>query len=371
MRFTNDLLGGVLSGSFDHFWSADLVYNGEARLLNVPLTDVVFREDGNRKVQQTGSCRIVWTDPFGKAMSPRQVTDAFAPFGAQLRVYSNIVAGPFLQRMQYGVFDITDVPSAYDEDMVFRGVVVSVGSVIDLTLAEQLASVGQETFDVPTPPSQLASAWAEAAVISGLQLSRTLDDAAITRSTMYKESKLDALYELFDVILDGVPHMTADGTLAGRPNVWPAPVHTLRRGEGGQLVRVGAAMSAEQVYNRVAVRAISGEQRSILAVAEVTSGPLRVRNRDGSRSPYRARTFYQSSEFVTTRAQAQAWADSTLPQVSTLRAQVIPVEMTFDPRVERGDVLTLERLRGDMTVRVRTIERTTRGTQQLTVEVGQ
>lgn len=370
MRFTDELLAGVLSGAFDQYWSADLIYNGELRLPGVPLVVPKFGEDADAKVQQTGSCTIAWTDTFGRAMSPREITDAFAPFGAQLRVYSNIIAGPFRQRMQYGVFDITDVPSAYDEDMVFRGVVVSAGSLIELELAEQLEGVGQETFDVPTPPSQLVSAWTEASVVSGLQLSRTLDDAPITRSIMWPESKLDALYELFDVILDGIPHMTADGTLSGRPNQWPEPVHTLRRGQSGQIVRVGSSMSPARVYNRVAVRATSGDQKAILAVAEITDGPLRVRNPDGSRSPYRARTFYQSSEFVTTKAQAQAWADSTLPKVSTLRAQVIPVTMTFDPRIERGDVLTLERLRGDQIVRVRSIERSARGTQSLTVEVG-
>lgn len=369
MRFSTDLLGGVLTGAFDHYWSADLVYDGEVRLTGVPLTDVRFGEDSNAKVQQTGSCTIVWTDTFGRAMAPKAVTDAFAPFGAQLRVYSNISAGPYLERVQHGVFEITDVPSAYDEDMVFRGVVVSTGSVIKLELAELLAGVGEETFDVPTPPSQLTSTWAEAAAVTGLQLQRTIDDAPITRSVMYPDSKLDALYELFDVMLDAVPHMTADGALAARPNQWGSPVHVLRRGDGGQVVRVRRAMSAADVYNRVAVRATSGEQKSILAVAELTDGALRVRNPDGSRSPYRARTFYQSSEFVTDLAKAKAWANSTLPQVSTLRSQVIPVVMTFDPRVERGDVLTLQRLRRDMTVRVRTIDRSARGTQSLTVEV--
>lgn len=371
MRFSTDLLGGVLGGSFDHYWSADLIYDGELRLADVPLSGVSFREDADAKVQQTGSCAITWTDVFGKAMAPRMVSDAFTPFGAQLRVYSNVVAGPYRERVQYGVFEITDVPSAYDEDMVFRGVVVSTGSVIDLELAELLAGVGQETFDVPTPPSQLSSVWREAGVVSGLQLARTIDDKPVSRSVMFPDSKLDALYELFDVILDAVPHMTADGALSARPNAWPAAVLHLRRGEGGQLVRVRHAMSASRVYNRVAVRATSGDQKSVLAVAEVKDGPLRVRNSDGSRSPYRVRTYYQSSEFVTTKAQAQAWADSTLAQVATLRTQIVPVEMTFDPRVERGDVVTVERLRGAITGRVTSITRSGRGTQSLELEVGQ
>ncbi|MEV4735567.1 MULTISPECIES: hypothetical protein [unclassified Microbacterium] len=368
-RFSSAVLGGVLTGPFDHYWSADLIYNGERRLQDVPLTDVSFSEDGNASIQQDGSCRIVWTDVFGKAMAPREVTDAFAPFGAQLRVYSNITAGPFSERMQYGVFEITDVPSARDEDMVFRGLVISTGSTIELELKELLAGVGEETFDVPSAPSGLASTWQEIGRVSGLQLARTIDDKPITRTIMYPDSKLDAVYELMDVMLDGIPHMRADGTLSARPKAWPNPVRTLRRGDGGQLIGVGRKMSAEQVRNRVVVRATSGEAKAVLAVAEITEGALRVREPSGGRSPFGARTRYLASEYITTQAQAQAWADSTLPSVSVLKASVVPVEMTFDPRVERGDVVVIEQPRGDLLGRVRGIRRTDRARQSLTVEV--
>lgn len=369
MRRSSGLLDGVLTGDFDHHWSADLIYNGERRLQDVPLTDVEWGEDGNASIQQNGSCRIVWTDLFGKAMAPREVSDAFAPFGAQLRVYSNVTAGPFSERMQYGVFEITDVPSARDEDMIFRGAVVTVGSEIELELKEILSALDQETFDVPSAPSGLLSTWDEIAKVSGLQLARTIDDTPITRSILYPDSKLAAVYELMDLMLDGVAHMTADGALSARPNVWPAPVHTIRRGNGGQLIRVGRKMSADKVYNRVVVRATTGEQKAVLAVAEITEGPLRVRESNGARSPFGARTFRQSSEYVTTSAQAQAWADSTLPAVSTLKASIVPVEMTFDPRIERGDVVVIEQLRGNLTGRVRTVTRRGRARQALTVEV--
>ncbi|KQQ65086.1 hypothetical protein [Microbacterium sp. Leaf320] len=369
MRRSTDLLGGVLTGDFDHHWSADLIYNGERRLQDVPLTDVRFGEDADAEVQQSGSCRIIWTDTFGKAMAPREITDAFTPFGAQLRVYSNITSGPFSERMQYGVFEITDVPSARDEDMFFRGSIITIGSEIELELKELLAGVGEESFDVPSSPSGLSSTWDEIGKVSGLQLAREVADQPITRTIMYPDSKLEAVYELMDVMLDCVAHMTADGALAARPNAWPAPVHTIRRGEGGQLVRMGRKMSADRVYNRVVVRATSGDQKAVLAIAEITEGPLRVREPNGARSPFGARTFRQSSEYVTTAAQAQAWADSTLPTVSTLKASVVPVEMTFDPRIERGDVILIQQLRGTVTGRVRTITRSARARQSLTVEI--
>ena len=369
MRFSTELLAGVLSGSFDHYWSADLIYNGERRLQDVPLTEPRFNEDGSATVQQSGSCRIVWSDTFGEAMAPREITDAFAPFGAQLRIYSNVTAGPFSERIQFGTFEITDVPSARDEDMVFRDLIVSAGSEIELELKELLAGVDEETFDVPSSPSDLGSTWSEVGRVSGLQLARTVEDRPITRSIMYPDSKLDAVYELMDVMLDSVPHMTADGALSARPNARPLPVHTLRRGDGGQLIKVGQKMSADQVRNRVVVRATSGQQKAVIAIAEITEGPLRVRETNGARSPFGARTFYQSSELIDSQTGAQAWADATLPTVSTLKASIVPVEMTFDPRLERGDVVVIQRLRGNLIGRVRTIARSGRARMSLTVEV--
>jgi hypothetical protein len=368
VRFSSPLLSGVLTGSFDHFWSADLVYDGQPRLGSIPLSGSSFGEDGSATVQQSGSCTIVWTDDFGRSMSPREVSDAFTPFGAQLRVYSNVTAGPFLERAQYGVFEITDVPSAHDDDMQFRGQWITTGSRIELDLKELTAGVGEETFDVPSAPADLASTWDEAARVTGLQILRTITDVPISRSILYPDSKLDATYDLFELMLDAVPHMTADGVLSARPNSWPAPVRTLTPGDGGQLISVGHSMSAA-LYNRVVVRATGDDQSSILAIAEITDGPLRVRNADGSRSPFRARTKYLSSEYVTTAGQAQTWADSTLLQVSTQRSRVLPVEMTFDPLLERGDVVRIERPRETMVGRILTIDRSNRGSQSLTVEV--
>ncbi|MFF2274218.1 hypothetical protein ACFVTX_18230 [Agromyces sp. NPDC058136] len=370
MRFTSAQLDAVLGGSGDHYWSADLLYDGERRLQDIPITDPRLREDGGAKIQQSGSCSVVWQDTFGASMTPRMITDAFAPFGAKLRVYSNVVAGPFRERVAFGVFDITDVPSARDESMAFRGRTITTGSTIELEFKEQLAGVQGDDFDVPTSPSLLASAWDELGRISGMQLVRAVEDKPITRTILYPESRLDAIYDLCDVILDAIPHTTADGALAARPKVWPAAVARLRRGPRGQLVKVGDAMSPSGVYNRVVVRATGSDQTSILAIAELTSGPLRVKNLDGSRSPFGQRTRYLSSEFVTTRDQAQAWAESTLAQVSVPRARVLPVEMTFDPRLERGDVVEIERPGGEvLTGRIVSIDRSARATQQLTVEV--
>jgi hypothetical protein len=369
MRFGSSALSGALSGSFDHYWVADLFYDGERRLANVPITDVSFTENADATIQHSGSCTVVWADEFATSVAPDEVSDMFAPFGAQLAVYSVVSAGEFSERVAYGRFEITNVPSAVDENMLFRGEWITVGSRVELELKELLAGVGEERFDVPSAPVDLDSTWAELSRITGLQLTRTVDDVPITRTIMYPESKLDATYDLMSVMLDAVPHMTGDGTLAARPNVWPAPVAALVRGDGGTVVSVGSQLSSAQVYNRVVVRAGSGDQAAVLAVAEVSSGPLRVRNPDGSVSPFRARTKYLSSELVTTEEQAQVWAESELEKVSTLRSRVVPVVELFNPLRERGDVITIDHGGLTLTGRVQRISRNDPATQDLVVEV--
>lgn len=367
MRFGSTDLRGILTGSFNHHWIADLYYNGVLRLANVPITMPSFEEDAGASIQQAGSCTVKWSDEFATSLLPKLITDPLAPFGAQLWVYSWVTVGPFAERVAYGQFEITDVPSARDQQMRFRQELITLGSTVELELKELLAGVGEESFDSPQAPGSLASTWAELGQITGMPLLRTVDDAAIPRSIMYPDNKLDAVYDLMGIVLDASPHVTPDGALSARPNAWGDPVDTLTM--DGALVDVGQMMSAAQVKNRVVVRATSGDQTRILARAEVLNGPLRVRNPDGTVAPFRARTEYIDSELITDEAAAQAVADSRLAQVSTLRARILPIVEKFNPLRERGDVVVIQRPDRDLLGRVVTIDRNNRGTQDLTVEI--
>lgn len=368
MRDASSDLAANLLGSFDHWWQADLMYAGSRRIADLPISDVRLKEDGGAKIQQTGSCTVTWTDELATSLVPAYVNDPLAPFGAQLWLSSIVSAGTFEERVTFGQFEITDVPSARDAHSQFRGEWLTLGSLVELELKEITSAIAAETFDAPSSPYSLDSAWGEVARIAGIPVSRAVPDRPITRSVMYDDNKLDVIYELADVILDAVPHVTATGALAARPNAWPAAVATLTRAD--HVVDVGQMMSAASVYNRVVVRATSGQQTSVLAVAEITDGPLRVAEPDGTRSPFGRRTRYLSSEYVTDQAQALAWARSTLEQVSTPRAQVLPVEIVFDPRLERGDVVLIERPQTWLLGRIATISRGGGPTQQLEVEIG-
>lgn len=369
MRTGSAQLREILRGSFDHGFTLDLYYDGARRMQNVPCKNVELREDGDAKIQQSGSLTIVWTDEFAQSISPTEVGSVLAPFGSIIHL-SSIVSTKegFSERVLLGQYEITDVPLMVDEDMLFQGQLVTISSTVRIEFKERLAGVEFDRFDVPFQPSSLASTYDELGRIAQLPITRTLPDAPISRSVVYEESRLDAVYDLSEQ-LGGIPHMTAHGTLSQRPKDWGAPVDDLRRGDRGSVVKIGRALSASGVYNRVAVRGKTDDQTAILATAQITDGALRVANPDGSRSPFGRRTRFLSSEYVVTNDQAQGWANSELPRSSSIRAAIVPVVEIYNPLRERGDVVTLHRARDEVLARVVTVDRSADARMDLTVEV--
>jgi hypothetical protein len=271
-----------------------------------------------------------------------------------------------------GTYLITDEPSIRTTRMLFQGSPVAVGDQIDLTLQDLFAGVQRDRFDSPGTAANTTSTWAEYQRLVGLPVTRTVADAPIPTSVAYQEDKLQACYDLATV-LDAKAYVTPDGTASMRPNVWPAAVDNLFSGQvadGGTLVDVVPRLSNADVYNAVVARGTDPSgQTIVLATAEVQDGPLRTKNPDGSLSPYRRVPYYYSSQYITTAAQAQAYADTMLPRVSRLRSLTYDLVEIFNPLREVGDVLNVYRLGSSFTCRITDIRRDGGGTQSLTVTV--
>ncbi|MFF2054109.1 hypothetical protein ACFVU2_21060 [Leifsonia sp. NPDC058194] len=368
-RIASDVCRAVLAGGeFDHYYSADLYYAGERRIPNVPVTKVRFDEDGSAQVQQSGSCTVVWQDDYGTSITPDSAQGVLAPFGAEIYLYSTIVAGPFIEKVPLGQFRITNVPSAQDEEMLFKGQYITTGSMVDVEFKERLQRVQQDRFDAPSAPTDLTSVWAEIGRQTGLQITRNIADALIPRAVAYQEDRLKAVYDLANV-LDATLHMTADGALSMRPNAWPAPIDALYRGDRGTIVSVGKGMATDGVYNRVAVRSTTDGGTAILATAAKTDGPLRAVNADGSRSPWGAVTEFVDSQYVTDTTTALQYAQRELGRVAVIGRRTVPIVETFNPLRERGDVITVERAKKVITGRIKSIERDTGPTQTMQVVI--
>lgn len=372
MRTGTDTLKQILTGSFDYWWDFDLFYDGQRLMQKVPVErdSVLLSEKANAKIQQSGSLTVIWGDDFGRSLSPAQIGDALAPFGAAIDLYCNVFSGLFVERVLMGRYEITDVPSTADENTVFQGEWITLNSVVRIEFKERLAGVAEDRFDAPSGPRDTASTYAEYARISGLPITQStlVADAPITRAVAYEEERIDAVYDLADT-LGAIPHMLANGTLSVRPQARPATIDTLRRGENGSIVEVGHALSSSGVNNRVVVRGKASDDTPILGVAQITEGPLRVANSDGSLSPFRRRTRFLSSDYVVNSTQGQEWAERELAKSARLGAITLPVTEIFNPLRERGDPVELVREKDVLVGRVVSIDRRGGATMKLGVEI--
>lgn len=372
MRDHSAELADVLAhGSFDREWVADVYYDGARRLVNVPIIDPKLDDAADSLVQGTGSCTVLWTPDFAESLSPKLADDTLAPFGSELSIAVIIRAGSFVERVQMGWYRIEDVPSAADQFVTFGTQILPVGSRVELTLQDRMRRVQRDRIDVPGSPPSRASVLNEAQRLTGLQIVREVPDAPIPKSFAYEEERLDPLYDLLE-FADAIPYMRPDGTLGQRPIDWGDVADVLTDGVDGTLVSVGYSMSSDKVYNRVAVRssATGDDKQQVLGSAQITDGPLRAVNADGSPSPYGRVTYYYSSDYITTKQQANQYARQMLPRVSSLRVAQRPVVEAFNPLRQVGDVLEVRQAGQDPFMgRVATISRGTDATQQMTLEV--
>lgn len=366
-----DVLRG---GAFNSRWVVDVFYDDIRAERDVPVTAVTFNEDGTAKIQQSGTLVIVWQDSYGNSVAPQAVGDLFSPFGTTLRLYKIItLGGLFQERVPMGTFVVSDTPEIDSVRWSFFGRSRVKGEKIKLVFKDPFYKVQRNRFYVPGVTPSLASVYDEIQRLTLLPVTRsTVTDGTIPRALVYDEDRLEAVYELANV-LDAVPYMTADGTVSLRPNVWGSAVDTIDAANAsedgrGTLVSASYGMSAEGVYNAVVFRG-QGQQAGVLASAQITEGPLRVANANGSDSPFGRVPYFMSSQLVKTPAEAAAIVATWLPRVSRPQATILTITEVENPLREVGDVVTVRRAGQEFPGRVLSVLRTVGKTQTTRVVV--
>lgn len=357
MRDVSERLRDVLaSGVYDVAWTADLIYDGVPRAQNLLVSDPRFSWDAGAQIQGKGSCQVAWDDVFSQSIVPREIGDLFSPFGAELQADVIVSAGSFSERVSMGRFVLDSVPEGveYAVDHPRGGLPVVVESRVTLDLADYFLRVARDRFPFPASP-QSTSMWDEAQRLTGLPVFRSIPDRILPTAITYDEDRLDALEKVFGPS-NAWPALTPQGALTAMPKEWPEPVGRIET-----VLDAPLEMRSENVYNRVVVEGKNPDTSGpvLRGIAEITDGFLRVRNRDGSRSPFGGNTYFYKSDFLTTQAQCQAYADELLPQVSRIRSVTRRLVEPFNPLRELGDVLVFaDPTRGgeESLVRVRKIE---------------
>lgn len=331
----SDELAAVLdAGGFQHFYEADVIVDGQIVLERLPLNACQLDGDADRKVLTQGAATIVYSDELGRSIAPEDFTSWMNPYTTSL-VLSLVVSagGGFSERVLRGVMKVVAVSDPREHFVSVNDQLLTVGSSVRVRLADAFHVTNEERFAAPSAPSDLDSAWAEIQRVTGLGVLRNVSDAAIPRSVVYQQSRLDGTFELGQ-LLGGRPFVSREGLVAVLPDAWGEPVARLQIGAEGLVEAVDPAeWSDSGIYNQVVVRSHDNEQVSVLAAAQVLDGPLRFGG------PFGRRPYFYSSEFITTEEQAQDYADAQLPKVSTLPAQNYSIQCAPDPRLEVGDVI--------------------------------
>lgn len=326
----------VRSGGYRLEYVADVIVDGERVLEAYPLTSADLSCDGDAKVRATGRAVVQYSDDQGGSILPSDITSWLTPYATVLEISHRFTAGEFQESVLLGTFKIIRVTDPQDSRKPFQGTYISLGSSVGLQLADLFRVTDRERFPAPFGPSDLSSVFAEIGRLTLLPLLRNVDDVPISRAVTYKDNRLDAVFDLA-TMLGGVPYVNAFGQVTIEPDVWPAESEEFATGSEGVIVSVlPSDLTDESIYNQVVVRSWDDGQAAILATREVASGKLRYGGVFG-RVPY-----FASSQYVTTVAQAEAYAEELLPQVSSVPAVQLELQVLPDPRREVGDVVPFE-----------------------------
>jgi hypothetical protein len=353
----------IRSGGFFHSFVADVTVDGQRVLSDLPLSSCKISANRNAKIRTQANVRIDYSDELGRTVVPSDLNSWMTPYATFLTVSSKISAGGFSEKVLRGDLKIVAVKEPKDSRLRHQGVWFSVGSTVALSLADAFAVTDKERFPIPSSPTSLTSTWGELGTITGLPLLRNVADTPITRAVTYQESRLDAAFDLAQ-ILGGIPYLNPFGQLTIDPDAWGAATEALIIGKDGTVVEVQPdELTDEGIYNQVVVRTYGTDQVGILATAQVLEGPLRYGGPFG-RVPY-----FASSQYITTAPAAQAYADALLPKVSYRPASIYMISCLPDPRREVGDVVTFTKDDIPLTGRIQELELADTGPMTLKVIV--
>lgn len=250
------------------------------------------------------------------------------------RVEGNAPDEMFTRRRvaEYGLV-VPDSPVAPHE----RDLWVSSGSVVDVDAVDLTIFVDRDKFLAPESPRGTSpTIVSEIRRLVGdyfpVVVHPDVVDRAVAKTLVYERERLEAVQDLAGRI-DARYRMNGDGALEVYPKA-PGPV-VWRVEPNDGLVEAKRSQSVDGLYN---LWQVSGKEdasgSAVTGSVSITSGPLRVRA-DGQghgRVPYE-----YSSEMITTRVQAVAYAETLRLQQARSMAIELTVTTVPHPELQAGD----------------------------------
>lgn len=331
MRVHSEQLPRVLEGSHDRILHVD-VFRGTDRVLRELMVDSWSLDWDYSEVGLGGKIVVTAQTDDGLSLIPRGPAGVLSPHGgARLLLLIEIRAGAFSETVQLGWARITGYSDARDSVIVQNGRRIVYATQITLEVTGIEVGVARDGLLAPEQPPAGATCYSEIRRLSGLPCDETLPDKPAPQITYAAEQggRWEGCIELAKH-LGGTLYVTPLGGLTVHdPNV--ALSGTLTVGSEGTILDATQSASTDASYNCVAGAFEDDTGNPLYAIAEVTSGPMRV---DG---PYGRYTRYYSSDFVKTQEQAQSAVEKILAQYTWGELYDVPVTCLANPLVEVGD----------------------------------
>lgn len=355
----------IEGGSFQHRLKLAAFYGSDVTLPDVPVASWQFGSERGRDIPSIGDVQAVYADEQGTSVTPREFTDALAPFGQEVVAELVVSAGPFSESVVVGRFRIGETPEASDATHRFGSRVITTSSTVKLKLVDGLERVRAYGFTSPTRPGS-SSCWAELARLTEMQVVRSVPDQSMPsiEYELAQEGRLNACQAIASK-LGGTLYVRPDGALTVIPDSSGVVVKRIRLDDDGlRLSEISRALSTDQLYNEV-VGIFADKDRNPIVVppAQITEGPMSVHG------PLGHRTRYYASDFVDSPGEARAAVAKILAGSSTAKTVTVPVSIVLDPRLEVGDTVELEQDRETLTGTIEALDMKSDGTMDLDIAV--
>jgi hypothetical protein len=339
MRPGSDELKSVLAdGSFTKRLLVDAFNGADRTLYDIGNDNWELKWDREGNLKSAGFIRLVHSTPDGTSISPTAISDPLAPYGQEVNVLLEVLAGSFAETVQIGHYRIAAVPLAQDEHGVFLGQQIVTSSLVDLTIEDRLSRLARRGFRSEENPAS-TSAWAELARISGMQVLASVADVTLPTDLVYPAVKGGRLAAVKTIagLLGGDEYTTPDGALSVVPATPGSPVGALVLGEEGTIVGDDGGMDSTEVYN-VVVGQFEDDERIPI---------VKIWTADDELSPevIPENTYYHRNSAIKTDVAAQAEVEAVGAIVSRPAKRIL-VQCILNPLIEIGDVLEVGRRDG-------------------------
>lgn len=363
-----DGLDTVLSDGFTRYLLVDVLHGTDVAASEQTVQAWSIEGDLSGDPKCRGELTIARNAIRGESWKPKGTRGILSPFKATVQLTEVVSAGQFERRVQLGLFDVVEVPTAQDstatvgarwveqwdvegddfpddfpDDDTFPGELVyaygelrgGIEQVVSTVVTVEFESLDARALSAPfrSPRKSLTSAWAEWRAVGILPVAETAPDATLPDTTWPAQpgSRTDAI-QAAAAALGGVPVVDSAGQWALADD--SSPTVTLRLGENGTIVDVDSAVTLNGFAN-----VIVGDYE------DVTGRPIRaVWVAPGALAPEVMRreiVRYRTSDSVRTHSAAKA---DVAQQGALATSQEVDwlVTCVYNPVLELGDRVVIE-----------------------------